>query len=512
MTPSTDLPVFQNYSRRIRRREESDVRIIFVHTPMATLKIDERQIFWRNFDLRYHAMHPGLQHMRRNLWELPHWMTWLAGVLVHEGYSNLGTLDFYSSECALSGVDSERVLESLRDNPADVYLFSPMTPNLPFAFEIADLVKVLHPRSKNVFGGVIATPLREQVAAYPSVDFVVHGRGEYALPELLDAICGAVDLNKVGNLCYRSPSGEVVSSNNTYPWMSPDELPFPKVDLFPPDVGLDIRYIRQVYGLGCPYKCGFCTIQTIGRRPSYFPIERVLSEIRAYRRHYGGHHNIYFGDETFTINTERTMTLCSALEKERNVIYDCQTRLNLLADMDMLVAMERSGCRWVEIGIEAINQQTQDIFKQRVQLKSLFETLRRIQGAGLAACSFLVNGFPNQTIDDMRRSIDFVGELIEEGLLHASYLFGLVPYPGSVIYHYPEKYGMILHHHNYKMYLEDMSPVFNTQYASADQIYDVFLYGLKELGRAMSVSPYLGEFPQGADIDSFGTFWGESHV
>lgn len=483
---------------------------MFVHTPMATLKVDERQLFWRNFDIRYHATHPGLRPMRRNLWELPHWMTWLAGVLVYEGYSNLGTLDFYSTECALSGVDADQVLQSLRANPADVFLFSPMTPNLSFAFEIADLVKVVYPKSKNVFGGVIATPLHEHIAAHPSVDFVVHGRGEYALPHLLDAICGQEELLQVGNLCYRSSSGEVVTSRTNYPWMPLDQLPFPKVDLFPPDVGLDLRYIRQVYGLGCPYRCEFCTIQTIGRKPSYFTIKRVLAEIRAYREHYGRDHNIYFGDETFTVNTERTLAICAALEREGNVMYDCQTRLNVVNDVDMLMSMERSGCRWVELGIEAINQETQDMFKQHVNLNSLRETLRRIQGAGLPACSFLVNGFPNQTIDDMRRSIDLVTDLIQQGLLQASYLFGLVPYPGSGLYRNPEQFGMRIHHHNYKLYHEDMEPVFSTQYASAEQIYEVFLYGLRELGRAMETKPYFGEPPHGSD--TFGTFWQSAHV
>jgi radical SAM superfamily enzyme YgiQ (UPF0313 family) len=493
------------------RPDADKLRIAFVHTPMSTLAVDERQLFWQNFDVRYHATHPGLRHMRYPLWELPHWMTWLAGVLVAEGYGNLSTLDFYSTECALTGVNTNLVLESLSAHPADVYLFSPMTPNLDFAFEIADLVKSLYPEAKTVFGGVIATPMREHVAAHRSVDFVVFGRGEYALPKLLDAISRKADPSQLGNVCYRTPDGEIICSKFSYPWMPLEELPFPKVDLFPKETGLDIRYLRQVYSLGCPYLCQFCTIQTIGRKASYFPLERVLAEIRAYRTHYG-EHNVYFGDETFTANTERTLMLCNALEREGNIVYDCQTRLNLLKDERMLVAMERSGCRWLEIGIESVEQRTQDLFKQRVKLNSLRETLKRLQGAGLPACSFLVNGFPNQTVDDMQRSIDFVGELIEEGLLQASYLFGLVPYPGSDFYRRPEEFGMTIHHHDYKLYHEDMLPVFHTRHATAEEIYEVFLFGLRELGRAMSSKPYFGNPPTVNEMGFFGSFWQGAHV
>lgn len=453
--------------------------------------------------------------MRKILWELPHWMTWLAGVLVHAGYRNLGTLDFYTSECAMSGVDTAKVLQTLKENPADVYLYSPMTPNIFFAYEIADLVKEVYPAAINIFGGVVATPMRRQVASHRSVDYVVFDRGEHALPNLLSAIASRKteqDLATLGNLCFEVGDGSVFESPHRYPSMSPDELPFPKVDLFPPDTGEDLRYLRQVYALGCPYKCSFCTIQTIGQKPSYFPITRVLDEIRAYRTRYGEHHNIYFGDETFTLNTEKTLALCAALEAEGDIYYDCQTRLNCLNDKRVLTALRRSGCRWVEIGLETFDQDAQNMFKQRVKLDVLLDTLRAVRDAGLPVCSFLVNGFPNQTTDDMRRSIDFGCELIERGLLQATYLFGLVPYPGSDMYTQPERHGMTIHHHNFKYYHEDMLPVYSTPFAEPEQIYDIFLYGVDALGKAMGGTPYFGGMPAAVEQESYGSFWTGSHV
>ena len=56
------------------------MNITFVHTPMAAFTVPERELFWHNFDIQYHAAHPGLRHMVNNLWELPHWMHWLGGV------------------------------------------------------------------------------------------------------------------------------------------------------------------------------------------------------------------------------------------------------------------------------------------------------------------------------------------------------------------------------------------------------------------------------------------------
>ena len=486
--------------------------ITFVHTPMAAITVPERELFWHNFDIQYHAAHPGLGHMVNNLWELPHWLHWLGGVLVAEGFSQLRTLDFYTSVTALSGIDRQQVHETLREHEADVYLFSPMTPNIDFAYQIAEVIKDLYPRSVVVFGGVMATPLHREVAGHSAVDYVVWDRGEFALPNLLKTLRDRGDITKVGNLSYK-PSGEDVrSSPLRYPYMPVEKIPFPKIDLFPQRVGEDLRYLRVVHALGCPYKCPYCTIQTIGRKADYFPTERVLAEIRAYRAYYGEHHNIYFGDETFTVHSAHTIEFCAALEEEGGVYYDCQTRLNCLTDVDVVKALARSGCRWVEVGLETDNQESLNLYKQGMKLTPTEEVLTLLRDEGLAACSFMVNGFPNQTLDDMKRSTDWVCSLIERDLLQASYLQVLVPYPGSDMYDNPDKYGMKLLHHDYRYYNEDMPPVFNSPLANSDEVYQQFKRGLTGIAQAMAKKPYFGALPPPESLEKFGAFWSDSHI
>lgn len=266
-----------------------------------------------------------------------------------------------------------------------------------------------------------------------------------------------------------------------------------------------------MYALGCPYQCTFCTIQTIGQKPRYFPVERVLAEIRAYRSHYGQHHNIYFGDETFTLHRDHTLELLAALRAEGDIGYDCQTRLNCLTDQSILDALSDSGCQWVEIGLETGVQASLDQHKHRMKLREVEETLRRIRDSGLAACAFTVNGFPDQTLDEMSRSIDWVCQLIDADLLQASYLFGLVPYPGSAMYRHPERFGMTIEHHDYSRYHEDLPPVFHSAHASPDEIYAVFLEGITSLAQAMGKAPYFGG-PLRSSLDSYGTFWADAHV
>ncbi|MFV9535812.1 cobalamin-dependent protein [Pseudomonas aeruginosa] len=144
---------------------------------------------------------------------------------------------------------------TIKEYPADVYLLSPMTPNLPFAYQIADLIKIIHPRSIVIFGGVVATPLHKTIASHPSVDYVVFGRGELALPALIKALDQKDGPEFLGNLSFRLPDGRVHTSHFEYPWLPVNDIPKPKIDLFDRSIGEDIRYLRQVYALGCPYKC-----------------------------------------------------------------------------------------------------------------------------------------------------------------------------------------------------------------------------------------------------------------
>ncbi|MEU9339537.1 radical SAM protein [Streptomyces sp. NPDC048290] len=491
------------------------MRVAFVHTPMSTVPVPQRQGFWQNFDIQYHAAYPGLRHMKNNMWELPHWMLWLAGVLVARDFTDLGVVDLYTEPNAFSApgtMASDIVEAAVRAQPADVYLFSPMTVNLCYAYEIADAVKRVLPGAVVVFGGVAATPLAHEVAAHPSVDYVVVERGEQALPALLDALAAGGDVSDVGHLVHRGPDGAPVRTSRRYRDLAPAEIPFPKVDLFPSGTGEDIRYLRQVYALGCPYKCTFCTIQTIGRRPDYFPLDRVRDEIRAYREHYGNHHNIYWGDETFTLHPEHTLELLEMLEQEGGINYDCQTRLNCLTDERILHKLRSSGCQWVEIGLETGVQESHETHKHHMKLGAVKDTLKKVRDAGLAACAFTVNGFPDQSPDDMRRSIDWVCGLIAEDLLQATYLFGLVPYPGSAMFEQPERFGMTLLHRDFRLYHEDLPPVFTTARATPDEAYAVFLEGLGLFAQAMDKPPYFGAAPAPGTAAAYGTFWADAHV
>ena len=484
------------------------LRVAFVHTPMAALIVPERRLYWRNFDARYHGAHPGLRQMRTPRWMLPQWMDSLAGVLVRDGYTDLRVLDLVGVATGPAAVDDLLVTAAVEQSPADVYLLSPVTANLPLALAIARLIKQTTPGATVVFGGVAATPLHRELAADAAVDCVVVGRGEVALVAVLRALAAGERLTSVGGVTCKSDDGSAVRPALwSYPALEAREIPPPVVDLFPADTGEDLRYLRQVYGLGCPYRCTFCTIQTNGRPPTYFPVDRVIAEIHAYRRRYGEHHNVYFGDETFGLDGRRLEELSAALAADGTIKYDCQTRLECLADAATRRLLKESGCLWVEVGLETKSQRSQDTHKQKQRIAQTEETLAGARDEGLAVCAFMMNGFPDQTIDDMRAAVEWVCGLLSDGLLQAAYFNQLAPYPGSALYARPSDYGMVIRHREWQSYNEEMPPVFDTPRWTSEAAHGVFLDGSAMIAEAMG-----GPSPGDEDAGDYGAFWDTAHV
>ena len=90
------------------------MHIIFIHTPMPHRTVPDRGRYWANFDERYYDFHPYARPLKKYLWELPHWVTWLGGVLYDQGFRSMEALDFYTdcgivdgNSCGTFGISSK---------------------------------------------------------------------------------------------------------------------------------------------------------------------------------------------------------------------------------------------------------------------------------------------------------------------------------------------------------------------------------------------------------------------
>ena len=90
-------------------------------------------------------------------------------------------------------------------------------PHVQGALAIVDLVKQLHPESRTLVGGLSATYFHEELARYPSVDFVLRGDStEEPARQLLRALREGRPLDGVENLTWKRPDGSIVVNPLTF--------------------------------------------------------------------------------------------------------------------------------------------------------------------------------------------------------------------------------------------------------------------------------------------------------
>ena len=219
-------------------------------------------------------------------------------------------------------------------------------------------------RSKNrpfyIIGGHGPSPEPDYFLRKTGADVVVIGEGEETVIDLLQAVEKRSPLSSVKGIAYRDGGKTII--NERRPLLQDiDTVPLPAYDLFPIE---HYRLLRMPHasnadfvmpvlsGRGCTFTCNFCYRLDEGFRPRRN--EAIIEEIRMLKRDYGITY-IAFSDELLMSSEKRVVSLCEDfLKANLNIKWDCNGRLNY-AKPDILRLMKKSGCVFINFGIEAMD-------------------------------------------------------------------------------------------------------------------------------------------------------------
>lgn len=231
--------------------------------------------------------------------------------------------------------------------------FSALNVAKAFKHQSRDCIVIMGGHHASVQDDVI---LREH---YPTVDFVVRGEGE--LP-LLNFVRDFPNAGKVPGLTLLNNSR--LQRNPLPGYLCQEDLD--TLDVF--FRGSELRsgpgkfdHVTYISARGCPLKCSFCAVANERIRAKSIP--RVVKDLRYLVRDMG-YRQVAIEDNFFAQSQRRTITLCRALEElntslqneiGRTLTWDCQTRVESMANAEVLSAMERGGCEAVYLGVEALN-------------------------------------------------------------------------------------------------------------------------------------------------------------
>jgi len=157
---------------------------------------------------------------------------------------------------------------------------------------------------------------------------------------------------------------------------------------------------------GCPFACTFCYNSAYNRsKYRKRPDEYILKEFDFLVSEYGMD-GVYFTDDVFCPKKEDLKEFCFKIkERKYNLTWGCQARVGQF-DREDFELMYNSGCRWIFFGIETGSEEMQRKVKKNLDFSKMDETFKITKELGIITVSSLIVGFPNETVDQLRDTIN----------------------------------------------------------------------------------------------------------
>jgi radical SAM superfamily enzyme YgiQ (UPF0313 family) len=321
------------------------------------------------------------------------------------------------------------VKKTIKDFEPDIVGISIWTTFAASALQIARICKEVKPSCTVIMGGPHASVKAEEMLKIsPYVDYVVRGEGEITVSELIQHLeDNNGNLSAIVGLSYRE-NGIIRHTPPRENTKDLDKFPFPDRTL----LINESKYTSEDMGLimtsrGCPYGCTYCATDT--RRVSYRSIENVLKEIRLVKERYGTT-QFSFKDDSFTVNRKRVEELCDRLINEKfNINWECNTRVNLVTE-DLLYKMKKAGCNSIKVGIESGSERVLKEMNKGITLNQVRNAAKLFKKVGIHWTGYFMMGVPNETVEDVYRTLDFMYEVKPDFASIGVY----EPFPGTPMF------------------------------------------------------------------------------
>ncbi len=345
----------------------------------------------------------------------------------------------------VQNITNEFLKKTIADFAPALIGLTGLTVNIKGVFAMAEEIKKEFPQIPIIFGGPHASmapagTLKEVSA----IDMVCVGEGEDTIMDVVDYLSGKKDLENIPGIYYRQSDKiictglrELIKDINILPPPARHLLPIGEYTASPKEhksfPGTDVITSR-----GCPYACAFCFKQVFGNKYRTHSPEYVIEEIKFLVKTYGVK-DIFFRDDTFTVDYERVKKICELIKKENiHITFTTLARVDRL-NYDILKLMKEAGCWKILLGIESGNQKSLNLLRKGITLKQIKETVGNCRKLGIETDGFFMIGIPGETKEDTMNTINFAKQL----KLDFAQFYICTPYPGTHLYELAKTRGKI---------------------------------------------------------------------
>jgi len=346
-----------------------------------------------------------------------------------EGYENFFqhvNWDWYR------GLSHNQIIARLINfNPDVIGISTTFSVNAPSVYKLSDILKKYF-EVPIIYGGPHASVKPNDCLEH--CDCVVVGEGE------------KTTITYIEDLIYDNLKSSIIISE---PIQDLDSLAFPARDLIPMKKyfesakdslihgvrGME-RWASMITSRGCPYNCCFCSIHlTMGRQWRARSSDNVMAEISHLIQKYGIT-DITFEDDNLSFDPRRLVEICwniIAHGYKLNLYVPNGLRADTL-DKELLGLMFTAGFKELWIAPESGSQRVvNEVIGKSLDLSEVERVVTEGTEMGLNISCFFVIGFPDETLEEMRETIEFGKKLKKLGMHRHSIGFA-TPYWGTELY------------------------------------------------------------------------------
>ena len=362
------------------------------------------------------------------------------------------------------GILEERVTEI---NPKLVCFSVPFPGNLYSALKCAQYLKVHFPEIKIAMGGGFPnTELRSLTdeRVFEFFDFITLDDGELPIELLVEAVCSAKPSEEPEfKRTFLLEEGKVVYKNNT---PRPD---YKQVDLGTPDYSdlllseyisvieianpmhslwSDGRWNKLTMAHGCYWgKCTFCDI-SLDYIKIYEPIAaKILVDRMEQLIDQTGENGFHFVDEAAPPALMKSLAL-EIIRRELTVTWWANIRFEKNFTKDLCLLLKESGCIAISGGLEVASDRLLKLIDKGVTVPQVAQVTHNLTEANIMVHSYLMYGYPTQTVQETIDSLEMVRQLFEIGIIQSGFWHQFALTAHSPVGLNPSEYGITPNYKN----------------------------------------------------------------
>ncbi len=358
-----------------------------------------------------------------------------------------------------------RILEERlkKHQPKLVCISVPFPGNLYSAFRCAQFIKANYSGIKvSMGGGFPNTELRtvKDVRVFDFFDYITLDDGELPILLLASNVLNPKPENPDLNIFKRTflkENGEVVYVNNSL------QNDFPQSQLGTPDYSdllldqyisvieianpmhslwSDGRWNKLTMAHGCYWgKCTFCDI-SLDYIKRYEPLTAKLlvnrvEELIAQT----GERGFHFVDEAAPPALMREMAI-EIIRRKLTITWWTNIRFEKSFTADLCALLKASGCIAVSGGLEVASDRLLALIDKGVTVEQVAAVTRNFTESGIMVHSYLMYGYPSQTVQETIDSLEMVRQMFELGIIQSGFWHQFALTAHSPVGLNPSEYGI----------------------------------------------------------------------